>query len=78
MLMSVGWDFTFLDGIRDRNTGIWKSISLYATDKAAIRNPFIRSELAKPGYDKAEETVSARLLIRRRGRSNVSLLGNNR
>lgn len=31
MLMSVGWDFTFLDGIRDRNTGIWRSISLYAT-----------------------------------------------
>ena len=25
MLMSVGWDFTFLDGIRDRNTGIWKN-----------------------------------------------------
>ena len=28
MLMSVGWDFTFNDGIRDRNTGIWKNISL--------------------------------------------------
>jgi len=62
MLMSVGWDFTFLDGIRDRHTGIWKSISLYATDKAAIRNPFIRSELAKPGYDKAEETVSVEVI----------------
>lgn len=24
MLMTVGWDFTFMDGIRDRNTGIWK------------------------------------------------------
>lgn len=58
MLMSVGWDFTFLDGIRDRNTGIWKSISLYATDKAVIRNPFVRSALAKPGYNKAAETVS--------------------
>lgn len=58
MLMSVGWDFTFLDGIRDRNTGIWKSISLYATDKAVIRNPFVRSVLAKPGYNKAAETVS--------------------
>ena len=30
MLMSVGWDFTFLDGIRDRNTGIWKSSKGYA------------------------------------------------
>ena len=26
MLMSIGWDFTFRDGIRDRNTGIWKNI----------------------------------------------------
>lgn len=58
MLMSVGWDFTFNDGIRDRNTGIWKNISLYATDKAVIRHPFIKSELAKPGYDLAKETVS--------------------
>ena len=49
-------------GSRNRNTGIWKSISLYATDKAAIRNPFIRSELAKPGYDKAEETVSVEVI----------------
>ena len=31
MLMSVGWDFTFWDAIRDRNTGIWRSISLYST-----------------------------------------------
>lgn len=58
MLMSVGWDFTFNDGIRDRNTGIWKNISLYATDKAVIRHPFIKSELSKPGYDLAKETVS--------------------
>ena len=58
MLMSVGWDFTFKDGIRDRNTGIWKSISLYATNKVAIRHPFIKSTLSKPNYDKADETVS--------------------
>ncbi len=58
MLMSVGWDFTFKDGIRDRNTGIWRSIALYATNKVAIRHPFIKSSLSKPGYDKADETVS--------------------
>ena len=57
MLMSVGWDFTFNDGIRDRNTGIWKNISLYATDKAVIRHPFIKSELSKPNYDLEKETV---------------------
>lgn len=58
MLMSVGWDFTFNDGIRDRNTGIWKNISLYATNKAVLRHQFIKSELAKPNYDLAKETVS--------------------
>lgn len=58
MLMSVGWDFTFNDGIRDRNTGIWKNINLYATNKAVLRHPFIKSELAKPNYDLAKETVS--------------------
>lgn len=58
MLMSVGWDFTFNDGIRDRNTGIWKNISLCATDKAVLRNPFIKSDLSKPGYDVAKQTVS--------------------
>lgn len=58
MLMSAGWDFTFNDGIRDRNTGIWKSVSLYATDRVALRHPFVKSELAKPRYDSAKQTVS--------------------
>lgn len=58
MLMSVGWDFTFKDGIRDRNTGIWRSISLYATNKVALRHPFIRSTLSKPAYDKSDEMIS--------------------
>ena len=58
MLMSVGWDFTFKDGIRDRNTGIWKSVSLYTTNKLALRHPFIKSSLSKPNYDKAAETIS--------------------
>ena len=58
MLMSAGWDFTFNDGIRDRNTGIWKSISLYATDYAMLQHPFVRSNLSKPNYDVSKETVS--------------------
>ncbi len=61
MLMSVGWDFTFKDGIRDRNTGIWRSISLYATNKVALRHPFVRSSFDKNNYDKANETVSVEL-----------------
>lgn len=57
-LMTVGWDFTFLDGIRDRNTGIWKDISIYTTDQVLLQHPFIKSDLSKPGYDVAKETVS--------------------
>lgn len=62
MLMSVGWDFTFNDGIRDRNTGIWKNLCLYATDKAVLRHPFIKSELSKPGYNQTKETVSVEVI----------------
>lgn len=62
MLMSVGWDFTFLDGIRDRNTGIWRSISLYSTDKVALRNPFIKSQLNKPAYNISRESVSVKVI----------------
>lgn len=58
MLMTVGWDFTFMDGIRDRNTGIWKSISLYTTGPVAVRHPFVKSAFDKPGYDVAHETIS--------------------
>lgn len=58
MLMTVGWDFTYLDGIRDRNTGIWRDIKFYKTGKVMLRHPFVKSELDKPGYDRAAETVS--------------------
>jgi mannosylglycoprotein endo-beta-mannosidase len=58
MLMTVGWDFTFIDGIRDRNTGIWKSIALYTTDRVALRHLFVKSQLDKPHYDVAHETIS--------------------
>lgn len=62
MLMTVGWDFTFMDGIRDRNTGIWKNISLYATGRVALRHPFVKSELRKPDYNQARETVSVEII----------------
>ncbi|KAA6332232.1 Exo-beta-D-glucosaminidase [termite gut metagenome] len=62
MLMSVGWDFTFMDGIRDRNTGIWKGISLYTTGKVVLRHPFVKSELNKPNYDIAYETISVEVI----------------
>ena len=57
MLMSVGWDFTFNDGVRDRNTGIWKSVSVFATGGVRLSHPFVVSKLNST-YDRAEETVS--------------------
>ena len=57
-LMTVGWDFSIGDGIRDRNTGIWRSIRLYATGLQQLRSPFISSELTHPNYDEARETIS--------------------
>lgn len=58
MLMTVGWDFAYLDGVRDRNTGIWKDISIYTTGKATLQHPFVKSELSKPYYDNSRQTVS--------------------
>lgn len=58
MLMTVGWDFTFLDGTRDRNTGIWKDIRFYKTRDVMINHPFVASELRKPNYDQASLNVS--------------------
>ena len=72
MLMTVGWDFTFMDGIRDRNTGIWKNISLYATGKVALRHPFVKSELRKPGYDQAREFISVEVVNPTTGFSGIN------
>ena len=75
MLMSVGWDFTFNDGIRDRNTGIWRSISLYATDKAVLRHPFVKSELTKPNYNVAKETISVEVTNPTQRGINCTIMG---
>lgn len=57
-LMTVGWDFYYLDGIRDRNTGIWRNLSLFTTGRLRLQHPFVRSELSHPDYDTARETVT--------------------
>ena len=46
MLMSAGWDFTFSDGVRDRNTGIWKDITFFATGDVRLDAPYVRTKLA--------------------------------
>ncbi|MBQ2173105.1 MAG: glycoside hydrolase family 2 [Bacteroidales bacterium] len=64
MLMSVGWDFTFWDAVRDRNTGIWRSISLYSTGGMTVRHPFVKADLAHPNYDAADLNVSVEVSSR--------------
>ena len=61
-LMTVGWDFSYDDGIRDRNTGIWKKVSVYTTGPVAMRNPFVKSSLSLPALDLASESISVELV----------------
>lgn len=58
MLMTTGWDFTFTDGIRDRNTGIWREVKLFATGPVALRNAFVESRLPLPQLAPAREKIS--------------------
>lgn len=61
MLMSVGWDFTSPDGIRDRNTGIWRDVELYATGDVILEDPFIQTKLPLPDTTSSKQTVSVEL-----------------
>ncbi|MBR3030014.1 MAG: glycoside hydrolase family 2 [Bacteroidales bacterium] len=61
-LMTVGWDFTFDDGVRDRNAGIWKSIRLFSKGDVGLSSPFVVSTLSHPDYDSAAETVSVEVV----------------
>jgi len=78
-LMTVGWDFTFLDGIRDRNTGIWKDISIFTTGRAKLNHPFVRSELAKPDYNSSRQTISVEVAfpnyLQQNKRQKVKIIG---
>lgn len=57
MLMSIGWDFSFMDGIRDRNTGIWRPIALFATGKTRLADPVIRTKFVNGRRDQVEITA---------------------
>ena len=62
MLMSVGWDFTFSDGIRDRNTGIWKDVVIYPVDIVELRDPFIKSDLSMPDMKSSRQDISVKVI----------------
>ncbi|WEK33963.1 MAG: beta galactosidase jelly roll domain-containing protein [Candidatus Pseudobacter hemicellulosilyticus] len=61
MLMSVGWDFTAPDGIRDRNTGIWKDVELYATGDVLLQDAFVQTALPLPDTSSSKQTISVEL-----------------
>jgi len=57
-LMTVGWDFTYEDGVRDRNTGIWRDIKLYTTGEVQLRAPMVRSDVDTVSFARSRETIS--------------------
>ncbi len=61
MLMSAGWDFTFPDGIRDRNTGIWREVELFATDDVVLEHPFVMTKLSLPDTSSSAQTISVEM-----------------
>ncbi len=61
-LMSIGWDFTFSDGIRDRNTGIWKDITIFPVDSVELRNPFIKCDLVMPDMTSSRQDISVEVI----------------
>jgi mannosylglycoprotein endo-beta-mannosidase len=61
MLMSVGWDFTSPDGIRDRNTGIWRDVELYTTGDVVLEHPFVKTDLPLPDTSSSRQIISVEL-----------------
>jgi len=41
MEATIGWDFTFVDGVRDRNMGIYRDVFISATGPVCVRDPFM-------------------------------------
>lgn len=62
MLMSVGWDFSDNDGIRDRNTGIWRDVELYATGDVVLENPFVQTFLPLPDTSYSKQKISVEVV----------------
>lgn len=74
MLMTAGWDFTYHDGIRDRNTGIWRDVKVFATGSVFLENLFVKSSLPIPQLSPARETVSVEISNSNNQEKTVELL----
>ncbi|MDR1810088.1 MAG: glycoside hydrolase family 2 [Prevotella sp.] len=75
MLMTVGWDFTYLDGVRDRNTGIWKDIAIFTTGDVKLSHPFVKSDLRKPDYRQSKQTLSVEAANPTFSNKNIKIVG---
>ncbi len=54
-LSTIGWDW--LAAQRDRDSGIWREVTLSATGPAVLHDPFVTTDLAVPGFATAGVTV---------------------
>ncbi len=58
-LCTMGWDW--IPAIRDRDTGLWRTVWLSATGPVQIENPLVTTDLPLPSASTADVTVQATL-----------------
>jgi hypothetical protein len=58
-LCSIGWDW--IPTIRDRDSGIWREVTLSTSGPVVLENPFVTSDLPLPRTNTADLTVQATL-----------------
>ena len=60
MYATIGWDFTLIDGVRDRNMGIYRAVSVTSTGPVRLRDPFMRTDrLPSKASDTADLSFQA-------------------
>jgi Exo-beta-D-glucosaminidase Ig-fold domain/Malectin domain/Glycosyl hydrolases family 2/Glycosyl hydrolases family 2, sugar binding domain len=58
-LCSIGWDW--IPTIRDRDSGLWRDVTISTTGPVLLQNPFVTSDLPLPRTNTADLTVQATL-----------------
>ncbi len=55
-LCTLGWDW--IPAIRDRDTGIWRPVTLSATGPVTLKDPLVTTDLPLPKIDSSDVAVS--------------------
>jgi hypothetical protein len=55
-LCTLGWDW--IPAIRDRDTGIWRQVTLSATGPVTLKDPLVTTDLPLPKIDSSDVAVS--------------------